>query len=44
MNNPLEHIEFERINNEYVYGMYGDFKVIMMKKNGYELIQSVLTD
>jgi hypothetical protein len=33
--NPLEHIAFEDINDEYCYGNYGEFKVIMMKKNGY---------
>lgn len=33
--NPLEHIAFEDINDEYCYGKYGDFNVIMMKKNGY---------
>jgi len=22
-------------NKKYAYGMYGDFKVIMMKENGY---------
>jgi len=33
--NPLEHIAFEDINEEYCYGNYGDFKVIMMKENGY---------
>jgi len=27
--------EDDRENNEYVYGMYGDFKVIIMKENGY---------
>ena len=33
--NPLEHIAFEYISDEYCYGKYGDFNVIMMKKNGY---------
>lgn len=33
--NPLEHIAFEDINDEYCYGNYGEFKVIMMKKDGY---------
>jgi hypothetical protein len=33
--NPLEHIAFEDINDEYCYGKYGEFNVIMMKKNGY---------
>lgn len=33
--NPLEHIAFEDISDEYCYGKYGDFNVIMMKKNGY---------
>lgn len=35
MINPLEHIEFESINDEYCKGKYGEFNVIMMKKNGY---------
>ena len=26
---------FENINDEYAYGKYGDFNVIIMKKNGY---------
>jgi hypothetical protein len=26
---------FERINDEYSYGQYAEFKVIIMKKNGY---------
>ena len=34
-NNPLKDIAFEDINDEYCYGQYADFKVIMMKKNGY---------
>lgn len=33
--NPLKDIAFEDINDEYCYGQYADFKVIMMKKNGY---------
>jgi hypothetical protein len=33
--NPLKDIAFEDINDEYCYGNYGEFKVIMMKKNGY---------
>lgn len=33
--NPLKDIAFEDINDEYCYGNYGDFKVIMIKKNGY---------
>ena len=33
--NPLNDIEFEKINDEYVYGHYANFDVIMMKKNGY---------
>lgn len=33
--NPLEHIAFEDINDEYCYGKYGEFNVIMMKKDGY---------
>ena len=35
MTNPLEHIAFEKIDDEFVYGKYGDFTVIMMKRNGY---------
>ena len=26
---------FEDINEEYAYGLYGNLRVIMMKKNGY---------
>ncbi len=33
--NPLTDIAFEAINDEYSYGKYSDFTVIMMKKNGY---------
>jgi hypothetical protein len=33
--NPLEHIAFEDIDDVYCYGMYCDFRVIMMKSNGY---------
>jgi hypothetical protein len=33
--NPLEHIAFEDINETYCYGMYYDFKIIMIKSNGY---------
>ena len=33
--NPLNDIAFEDINDEYCYGKYGDFDVIMMKNNGY---------
>jgi len=28
-------IIFEHINEKYAYGAYGDFKVIIMKKNNY---------
>ena len=31
----LSDILFENINNNYSYGAYGDFKVIIMKKNNY---------
>ena len=31
----LSDIVFEHINEKYAYGAYGDFKVIMMKKNSY---------
>ena len=31
----LYDIVFEHINEKYAYGAYGDFKVIMMKKNSY---------
>jgi predicted Holliday junction resolvase-like endonuclease len=34
-NNPLKDIVFEDINDDFCYGHYSDFKVIMMKKNGY---------
>ena len=33
--NPLSDIAFEDINDYYCLGHYGEFKVIMMKKNGY---------
>ena len=33
--NQLSDIAFEDINDKYCYGQYADFKVIMMKKNGY---------
>ena len=33
--NPLKDIAFEDINDDYCFGQYADFKVIMMKKNGY---------
>ena len=33
--NPLSDIAFEDINDYYCFGHYGEFKVIMMKKNGY---------
>ena len=29
------HISFKNINNDYHWGKYGDFKVIIMKENGY---------
>ena len=31
----LSDIVFEHINEKYAYGAYGDFKVIIMKKNNY---------
>ena len=33
--NQLSNIAFEDITDDYCYGNYGEFKVIMMKKNGY---------
>ena len=30
-----KNIKFKDINDKYSYGKYGDFKVIVMKKNGY---------
>lgn len=30
-----KNISFEAINNDYSYGNYGDFKVIIMNRNGY---------
>ena len=35
MTNPLEHIAFEDVNDNYCRAKYGDFYVVMMKKNGY---------
>ena len=35
MSSNIKHICFETINDEYSYGMYGDFKVIMHTKSGY---------
>ena len=34
-NNTLSNIAFEDITEDYCFGNYGEFKVIMMKKNGY---------
>lgn len=31
----ISDVVFEHINDKYAYGAYGDFKVIMMKKNSY---------
>jgi hypothetical protein len=31
----LNNINIEFINNEYSYGRYGEFKVIIMRKNRY---------
>lgn len=31
----INNISFQDINEEYTYGKYGDFVVIMMKKNGF---------
>ena len=31
----LSDIVFEHINEKYTYGAYGDFKIMMMKKNSY---------
>jgi hypothetical protein len=33
--NDIKDIVFRKINNEFIYGLYGDFKVVMMMKNGY---------
>ena len=35
LNSQLRDIEFEKINDEYCYGQYAKFKVVMMRKNGY---------
>lgn len=34
-NNNIQNISFKKINNNYSYGKYGNFEVIIMKKNGY---------
>jgi hypothetical protein len=31
----MQDIVFEKINEKYGYGYYGEFKVIIMLKNGY---------
>ncbi len=31
----IKNIRFQDINDDYCYGKYGDFKVIIMKKNNY---------
>jgi hypothetical protein len=33
--NELQRIIFEDINDDFGYGNYGEFRVIIMKKNGY---------
>src|SRR5271170_5856234 len=33
--NDIKNIMFEKINDHYSYGKYGDFKVIIMNKNGF---------
>jgi len=35
ISNNLSNIIFKSINEDFGYGMYGPFKVIIMKKNGY---------
>jgi hypothetical protein len=33
--NNIMNIVFKDINDDYAWGKYGDFKVIIMKENGY---------
>jgi len=42
--NDIRQISFKDINDDYSWGKYGDFKVIIMKENGYINVTKICND